>query len=144
MNKNNSKTTDSTWRPPFWKEEQFSSSWERVKTAMMRDWEQTRHDMHAGGHELRQNIGDTVNQARGKEAVPANDGLNPAKVVDTLRADEIPFGYGYGARTQYGTQYKEWNNDLEQKLRMDWEGGKAPTQWDEVKDKVKYGFDYKQ
>jgi hypothetical protein len=140
---NKSKTIDSSWRPPFWQEEKFSSSWERVKTALMRDWQQTKHDMHAGGHELRQNVGDTVKQASGKEAIPANDGLNPAKVIDTLADHEIPLGYGYGARSKYGNEFKTWSSDLEQKLKADWEGSKGPAKWEEIKDKVKYGFDYK-
>ena len=138
-----SSSKGTVWHPPFWEEEKFASKWERVKTALMRDWEQTRHDLHAGGHELRQGVGDTVKQAAGSEPVPANDGVNPAHVIDTLADSEIPLGYGYGARTQYGDQYREWNGELEQKLRMEWEGGAPAPSWEEVKDRIKFGFDYK-
>ena len=145
MNKSGSMSGKSSkggaWRPDWWKEEKIDSSWDRVKEAVMRDWEQTKHDFGAGGHELRQNAGDTVKQAAGKEPIPADDGLNPPKVIDELSESELPIGYGYGARSHY-PQYTSWNNDVETKLRSEWEQGKV-SRWDDVKDKIKYGFEYK-
>ena len=45
------------WQPAWWKEE-HAGAWDRVKEAMRRDWEQTRHDLHVkGGHERRARCG---------------------------------------------------------------------------------------
>src|SRR5581483_8090792 len=51
------------WQPAWWNDG-HASAWERVKEAMRRDWEQTKHDLHLkGGHELNQGVKDTVKQA---------------------------------------------------------------------------------
>lgn len=43
----------------------------KVKEALKRDWEQTKHDVSKKkGEELEQNVADTVKQATGKEAIP--------------------------------------------------------------------------
>ena len=45
------------WQPAWWNDN-HASAWDRVKEAMRRDWEQTKHDLHIkGGHELNQDIG---------------------------------------------------------------------------------------
>ena len=51
-----------------------------VKEALGRDWEQTKHDFSKKhGKDLDQDIGDTVRQATGKEAIPADGGPNLPK-----------------------------------------------------------------
>lgn len=51
-----------------------------VKDAIKRDWEQTKHDFSKQhGQDLDQNVADTVKQAVGKEAVPADGGPNIKK-----------------------------------------------------------------
>ncbi|ATB31478.1 hypothetical protein [Melittangium boletus] len=43
----------------------------KVKEALKRDWEQTKHDLNKKkGTDLNQDVGDTVKQATGKEPVP--------------------------------------------------------------------------
>lgn len=43
----------------------------KVKEALKRDWEQTKHDFSKKkGQELHQDVGDTVKQATGNEPVP--------------------------------------------------------------------------
>ncbi|WP_434387797.1 hypothetical protein [Melittangium boletus] len=43
----------------------------KVKEALKRDWEQTKHDFNKKkGTELNQDAGDTLKQAAGKEPIP--------------------------------------------------------------------------
>ena len=44
---------------------------EKVKEALKRDWEQTKHDLTRKGTDLHQDVSDTVKQATGKEPIPA-------------------------------------------------------------------------
>jgi hypothetical protein len=135
----------SNWHPSWWKNEEHGTAWERVKEAVRRDWEQTRHDLNVGGHELNQGIKDTVKQASGSDAIPMNDKANPPKVIGNWDDVEMPLGYGYGARRQYGKQHTAWDNDVEASLQSEWELGKAETKrpWNEVKDVVRRGYEFK-
>jgi len=135
------------WQPPWWNE-QHASAWDRVKEAMRRDWEQTKQDVHAkGGHELNQQVGDTVKQAAGKEAIPPIDRANPPKVIGDAKWDEVelPMEYGFAARAKYGTTYNDWSPELEQTLRSEWDSGRAATgrDWRDVRDHVRRGFEYR-
>lgn len=57
---------------PSWWTDQHSSTWERVKEALRRDWEQTRSDFSASDAvDLNQNVGDTVMQAAGTAPIPS-------------------------------------------------------------------------
>ena len=51
----------------------------RVKEALKRDLEQTKHDLTLGkkGEDLDQGVGDTVKQAIGKEPIPPRHIKNP-------------------------------------------------------------------
>jgi hypothetical protein len=43
----------------------------KVKEALKRDWEQTKHDVSKkSGRDLDQDVGDTLKQATGKEPIP--------------------------------------------------------------------------
>src|SRR5512141_463122 len=99
-----------TWHPKWWNEEQHGTAWSRVKDALKRDWEQTKSDVHAGGKDIGQDVGDTVKQATGKEPIPAGGKRNWDDA-------ELPLAYGYGARQQYGTDHKQWNDRLESMLK---------------------------
>lgn len=136
--------TTTTWRPEWYKDEHVSA-WERIKEALRRDWDQTKKDLHVGGHEMNQDIGDTLKQAAGKEALPASDKPNPPRVIGEWDDAEIPAGYGYAAKHQFGSQYPTWSPDLESKLRGEWEGAKDATRrgWSDVKEHVRYGYEYK-
>jgi hypothetical protein len=133
---------------PRWHQEQHSTSWDRVKEAFRRDWQQTEHDFHVGGHELNQKASDTFKQASGTEAIPSINQANPPKVIGDLSGEwesvEPPLEYGYAARLQYGA--KSWDSDLEQDLRSEWESpanALAKTKrWDDVKGYVRRGYDY--
>lgn len=133
----------SSWRPAWWTEEKHGSAWDRVKEALRRDWEQTKKDLHLGGHELNQSVSDTVKQATGKQNIPPNDGPNPPKVVGDWDDIELPMGYGYSARQQYGAQHDSWDDDLEGKLKTEWESAKDATHrgWNDVKPFVRHGYE---
>ena len=138
-------TSSGSWRPVWWTEETHGSGWERVKEALHRDWEQTKKDLHLGGHELNQSAKDTVKQATGKQGIPVNDAPNPPKVIGDWDDVELPMGYGYSARQQYGAEHQDWDDNLEGKLKTEWESAKDGTQrgWNDVKEFVRHGYSQK-
>jgi hypothetical protein len=132
------------WHPSWWTDG-HASAWDRIKEAMRRDWEQTKHDLHLrGGHELNQDVNDTVKQAAGTETIPSNDRPNPPRVIGSWDDVELPLGYGYAARQKYGAQHPRWNDHLDRTLRSEWDQGKDSTQraWNDVKDWVRRGYEY--
>ena len=48
------------------------------------------------------------------------------------------------ARSQYGSKFATWNNELESKLKTEWERGLDTTRkgWDDVKSHVRRGYEY--
>ena len=76
-------------RPQWWSDK-HTSTWDRVKEALRRDWEQTKNDFSSeSGADLNQDIGDTVNQATGAEALPPpamktrpDDPMDAAKLIE--------------------------------------------------------------
>ena len=134
-------TMKADWKPNWWTAD-HGSAWERTKEALKRDWEQTKKDLHAGGKNLGQNVDDTVAQAAGAVPIPAPDQNNPAHVIGNWDEVELPLGYGYGARSQYGTQHPKWTNEIEGKLRSEWDGDKTGRKWDDVKSFVRRGYEY--
>lgn len=128
--------------PTWWKDE-HSSSWERVKGALRRDWEQTKADLSGGGQELNQSVGDTVRQASGKEPIPpqgfANSNQNSSDASRSWSDMEPAVRYGHGARQYYSE--RDWNDELEAELRNDWTRSGHASSWDKVKDGVRRGWD---
>ena len=123
---------------PEWYTSAHASAWERAKEALRRDWDQTKHDLHAGGHELNQKVADTVAQAGGSEGIPSIDAPNPPKVVDRWEDAEVAIDFGYACRTHYGDKYPKWNSELETQLKRDWKGDRP---WDRVKLYVRHGYE---
>jgi hypothetical protein len=109
-----------------------------MKEALRRDWDQTKHDLHAGGHELNQDLGDTARQASGLESIPPGGLLNPPKVIGRWEDIEAWIGFGYACKTHYGVEYPEWTPDLEAKLKSDWKGDMP---WSQVKLYVRHGYE---
>ena len=127
-------TTTSYQNPTWWSTEE-DSAWERTKAAFKRDWDQTKHDF--GGHEpdSDQQLSDTVKQAAGKEPIPPRhhpryEDLEPA------------YRFGYGAHTHYGTDYPEWDDELEAILRQDWGNTYPSRKWEEDREAIQYGWEY--
>lgn len=130
---------------PHWWGTQHTSTWDRVKEALARDWEQTKADFsNEYGKDLQQNVGDTVKQAIGTEPIPAPNQKTPhppatrEQHVARWNADEPAIRYGYGASSHYQA---DWSDAIEAKLREEWTDLKSGRSWDEVKASVRYGWD---
>lgn len=140
------------WKPHWWREDTHARGWDRVREALRRDWLQTRHDLHMGGHELNQGVVDTVKQISGKQPVPAIDQPNPPRVIGTVEpsssvqaaetaADaEASMEYGYGAREEFGGDRFSL---VEPQLRREWESSREHhgTRWEHVRELVRRGFE---
>lgn len=124
--------------PPRWYTPADASTWERVKEALARDWDQTKHDLSLGGHELNQKFTDTAQQVGGSKAIPPNDVLNPPRVVARWEDAESWIGFGYACRTHYGAEYSGWCSNLESRIRHDWRGEEP---WQDVKLYVRHGYE---
>jgi hypothetical protein len=116
---------------PKWWSREHDSSWDRVKEAFRRDWEQTKHDFGGDEPDLDQNVDDTVGQAVGSRPMP------PAGTPN-FEDYESAFRFGHGARQQYGSKYHVWNDDLESELRRDY----GDEDWDRYGPAVRRGWDY--
>lgn len=137
-------TRNAEFKNPSWWNESHTSGWDRTKEALRRDWEQTKADLSKGGQELNQDVGDTVKQASGKQAIPGRNVPNPPDYDDYDDVDfsnaEPALRYGYGARQYYGDS--DWNDDVEGKLRKDWESaGNSDSTWEKIKRSVRKGWE---
>jgi len=140
---------------PKWWTKDHDSAWERVKAALEADWEQTKYDLtrHRKGHDLDQDVDDTIKQAVGKQPAPVIGASASAKRTGRGgRADELgkgeawayveeSYAYGVGARQQYGREHADWDDRLEAKLRDEWTDLRSGRTWDEVKSSVRRGWD---
>jgi hypothetical protein len=130
---------------PKWWSEEHDSTWDRVKAAMKRDWEQTKADITRKGPDLEQDVDDTVKQAMGKQPIPpgnmpVHESHRDVDDDDWSRA-ELGYRYGVGARSQYGREHPQWDDNLERKLRTEWSETNERDTWDEVKAAVRRGWD---
>jgi len=124
---------------PSWWTEAHTSSWEQVKEALRRDWTQTRHDVHLGGHELNQTAMDTLGQTVGEVAMPPTGVANRPTVIGRWEDAEIAIGFGYAARTQFGDRFPVWSSELEGILKHDWKND--AMHWSKVVGFVHHGYD---
>jgi len=130
-----SQDTYPTYSNPTWWTKDNDSSWDRVKAAFKRDWDQTKHDMGGKQPETRQNANDTMKQAAGKEAIPPRG-------VPVYEKAEPAYRFGYGARSHYGKKYPTWNSDLENELKRDWSETNDESDWDSDSRYIRSGWDY--
>src|SRR5688572_12416559 len=104
---------------PKWWSAEHQSTWERVKAAFRRDWEQTKSDVSDHGTDLNQNAADTVKQAVGAEPIPSAATQTRPETTQLHGTDwdtvEPGYRYGFAARQQY--QDDDWNDRLENKLK---------------------------
>jgi len=122
-------------RNPKWWNQQNESSWERVKAAFKRDWDQTKHDFGGNEPDTDQDVDDTVKQAAGKQRIPARGQPTYEETKDAYR-------FGYGARSQYGSQYKHWDDRLASRLEADWRETYADRDWARYRESIRRGWDY--
>jgi len=143
-------------RRPAWWSEGNSSSWDRMKAAIRRDWEQTKADFGGvgSGKDLNQNAGDTVRQASGKQPVPPVQMPNSPSPDDLHRhakmaakADQKAEKFeGKAAATSPGTRESERLQRKAydaRKVAMDADHDLQRNQnrrWEDVEDAVQYGF----
>ena len=131
--------TPERWSPHYWQPDKHGASWANVKGAIERDWEQTCNDFGAGGRNLNQQVADTLKQASGSVVLPNLNEVNPPN----LRAwDQIEpaVRYGYGAREQYGAQFKDWDAKLERRLASEWDEGQTGQKFATVRPWVRHGW----
>jgi hypothetical protein len=122
---------------PKWWTQENDSSWERVKAAIKRDWDQTEHDMGGRKPDTNQNVKDTVKQASGKEAIPPRGQA-------VFEKAEPAYRFGYGARSNYGKKYSSWDPNLEKELKRDWsETYGDDADWETQSRYIRSGWNYK-
>ena len=117
---------------PSWWNEKHDGAWERTKSALKRDWEQTKSDFGVdSARDLDQGADDTVKQAAGKEPIPPGKQPNASKWEDV----EHHYRYAAGAREQYGD---DWD---EARLSKDWSQVDDKSKWEDVKGTVRRAWD---
>jgi hypothetical protein len=120
---------------PKWWNDEHESSWSKVKAAFKRDWDQTKHDFGGKQPDTDQNVGDTVKQATGKQPIPPRG-------QPTYEEAEDAYRFGYGARARYGTEYPAWDDQLEIRLRQDWDETYSDRRWDQCRSAIRRGWDF--
>jgi hypothetical protein len=132
-------STTYTSKNPTWWTKETDSSWDRVKEALKRDWDQTKHDFGGDQPDTNQKIGNTVRQAEGKEAIPP-------RRKNTYEDVEPASRFGYGARTKYGKLHTKWDDKLEAQLKSEWEQVEPARKetWMQDRAAIRYGWDYKE
>ena len=132
-------TTYTEQKNPTWWDTTNDSAWERAKDALKRDWDQTKHDMGGDEPDAGQNVGNTLKQAAGKEAIPPRH-------EPTYEQVEPAYRYGYGARAHYGDEYPEWDDELEARLREEWASlyPSRRASWETDREDIHYGWDFEQ
>lgn len=85
------------------------STWERTKAAFANDWEQTKSDFGSKtARDMDQDVDDTVGQMMGSDSAFENR--------------EQAFRFGYTARGRYGEAHAAWSDDLDTRLRNEYDG----------------------
>lgn len=124
-----------TYKNPKWWTQENDSAWERTKAAFKRDWDQTVHDLGGKKPDTNQDVDDTVKQAVGTDAIPPRG--QPA-----YEEEEPAYRFGYGARSHYGKEYRDWDAKVEERLKQDWSDTYPTRKWDADKKAVRRGWDY--
>ena len=122
---------------PKWWSNQHESAWDRVKAAFKRDWDQTKHDVGGKQPDTDQDVDDTVKQAVGKQPIPPRG-------QPTYEETEDAYRFGYGARSQYGKRFNQWDRSLESQLETDWRETYQDRDWARYRDSVRRGWDYEE
>jgi len=130
-------TIHSTYKNPGWWDNENDSAWDRVKNAFKRDWDQTKHDMGGDEPDTDQKAGNTVKQAVGKEAIPP-------RYEPTYEELEPAYRFGYGARSHYGEEYPEWDDELEARLKEEWSTLEPSRKaaWEEDREAIQHAWDF--
>ncbi|WP_442511912.1 hypothetical protein SH528x_003662 [Novipirellula sp. SH528] len=85
------------------------STWERIKKAFANDWEQTKADFGSdSARDMDQDVDDTIKQMAGSD--------------DAFENREQAFRFGYTAQHRYGSNHPKWNDELDTRLRKEYDG----------------------
>ena len=127
----------SDYRNPYWWSQEYESAWERVKAALRRDWDQTKHDFGGDEPDTSQDVDDTLSQAAGRQPIPPRG-------VRTFEDAEPWYRFGYGARRHYGQVHPEWSEEIESRLAQDWResGASGGENWDRMLPIVRRGWEH--
>lgn len=110
------------------------STWERVKDALRRDWDQTRLD-------FRLKFGQEMDEPMSDSPAPAAARERPADAPCLTWSDEDAVRFGYDAgRSAPGVDPGAWNIALEAALQREWEAQVTGRPWSDVRLAVRYGW----
>ena len=105
--------------------DQELSTWERVKKAFANDWEQTKADFGSDdARDMDQDVDDTVKQMAGTD--------------DAFENREQAFRFGYTAHNRYASDHPMWNDDLDTRLRSEYDGD-----YDRDRDYILHAYDHR-
>lgn len=135
--------TNLSSRPQWWTDK-HSSTWDRVKAALRRDWEQTKADFSSDSGAVRVKaqgkIASEQQAAREKIAEAQRKASERVASVRDWNQVESAIQYGYGARLQYADS-PTWDDQLESRLRHEWTQLKNGDTWEDVQPHVRHGWD---
>jgi hypothetical protein len=122
---------------PAWWTDESETAWGRVKLALERDFDQTRHDLGAHEPDTQQTARNTIRQAKGTEAIPPR-GQPPYAELESAHR------FGYAARLEYGAEHPVWDEALETLLKQDWERVAPARQqtWPQDRAAIRYAWEY--
>lgn len=110
---------------PEWHSADYDSTWDRIKAAFANDWEQTKADFGSDdARDMDQDVDDTLKQMVGSD--------------DAFENREQAFRFGNVAHQHYGNDYPEWNDELDRKLRADYDGD-----YDADRRYIRHSYEYK-
>jgi len=78
-------------------------------------------------------VDDTLKQMAGTQSVGT---IRATESQDWVHS-EAAFRFGYGARLQYGQQFPQWNEEVEELLSADWNGN-----WKDDRESIRRGWTY--
>ena len=100
------------------------STWERIKKAFANDWEQTKADFGSdSARDMDQDVDDTLKQIFNAD--------------DKFENREQAYRFGYLARTRYGSDHPAWSDDVDTRLRTEYDGD-----YDADRHHIRYAYGY--
>ena len=101
-------------------------AWERVKKAFANDWEQTKADFGSkNARDMDQDVDDTVKQMTGSK--------------DAFENCEQALRFGYTCRSRYESKFPTWNDDLDKRLRTEYDGN-----YDADRPYIRHAYGYRE
>jgi hypothetical protein len=122
--------------------DEHRGTWERVKAAVRRDWEQTKRDLSGGarGRDLDQGAMDTLRQMFGTQPVPPEGEPTGVDLDIDWEGAEPATRFGYTEADKYPS---DWNRDVEERLASDWKGTHPDLEWHAARPHVFIGWRYR-